>query len=128
MPFDPDKEYNRLSRLLNAADRLKRELGDSATLDDATDRRRYHEEKAESIYDTYVAPLREQDDLSDLELRHLEKKETQMENHADKSSQFQRDIDALTTGSAADFTTPLLEICETIKREKRRLSRYKQAA
>lgn len=128
MPFDPDQEYSRLTRLLNVASRLKRQLGENATLDDADERRGYHEQKAERIYDTYVEPLREKEELSDLEQRHLGEKEAQMEDHADTAEQLQRDIDLLTTSSVADMTTPLVEVHQTLQEEQRRLSRYKQSA
>lgn len=127
MPFKPDKEYKRLSRLLNAASHLKRELGENVTLDDGIDRRRYHEQKAEGIYETYVQRLREENNLSDLEQRHLDRKETQMENHAEKASQLRRDIDAL-SASGVDMTTPMMEICQNLKEERRRLNLYRQSA
>jgi len=128
MPFDPDQVHQRLSRLLRAASRLKREVGESATLDDATDRAEYYEHKAEQLYETYVYPLRDEDDLTDLEQRHLDRKETQMEGHAEKSERLWRDINDLTTNGAADMTTPIMEIEQTLKNERRRLSRYKQPA
>lgn len=126
MPFNPDEEHTRLSNLLNAAHRLKRELGDTGTLEDAIDQRNHHEEEAKWLHEAQVKPLRKKDELTDLERRHLDQKETEMEAHAGEAEQLERDINHLTSSLAADMTTPLMQVCEFLKKEMHRLERYKQ--
>jgi hypothetical protein len=128
MPFNPDEEHTRLSNLLTAASRLKRDLGDTATLEDAIDQRKYHEEEAEWLYEAEVQPLREKEDLTDAERSQLRNAETDMEAHAGEAEQLKRDIDHLTTSDAADMSTPLMELCQALKKEMRRLERYMQTA